>query len=233
MEIFGSIVAEVVKFVALPSALLAVAMLLVKLRKEVPFVRVTEVQQLEAARLLRQAGTSDGSGELHPYERGVLYRILAKSKFVSIREMDLLFELPDPYQHIDRLTTTKRFLDRKEIPGEPIFRFVRHYRRAWCRRIARWAVTGAYFAFALLAFLPLLAQGLYQILYVPHEVSVEEFSQISGYLLGLLVFTLPLFGYLAVSCLLWLWRMRRAEGLVGALDEFAAKNKAKVPMYHE
>ncbi|MDE0272526.1 MAG: hypothetical protein OXP11_15140 [Gammaproteobacteria bacterium] len=233
MEIYESAVAGVLRFVGLPSALLALAVLLVKLRKEVPFVRITEAQQLEAAGLFRRAGTVDGSGELHPYEKGVLYRILAKSKFVSMREMDLLLELPDPYQHIERLTTTKRFFDWREMPGEPVFRFVRRYRRAWCRRIARWVVTGAYVAFACLAILPVLAQGLYHMLYVPHEVSFEEFSRISGDLLILLVFTLPFFGFLSGSCLLWLWRMRRAEALIDALGEFAAKGKAKAPMNHE
>ncbi len=199
METYGLIVAEVLRFATLPSAILAVAVLLVKLRKEVPFVRITEVQQLEAARLLRQTGTSDGAGELHPYEKGVLYRILAKSRFVSMREMDLLLKFPDPYQYIDRLTTTKRFLDRREVPGEPVFQFVRHYRRAWCRRIARTVVTGVYIAFALLAIFPMLATSFYHMLYVPHEVSVEEFSGVSGYLLSLLVFTVPFFGSVALA----------------------------------
>ena len=40
------------KFVALPGAVFSLVFLLSKLRREMPFVRTTEAQQLEAARLL-------------------------------------------------------------------------------------------------------------------------------------------------------------------------------------
>ena len=228
MEIFELVVDYGLKFVAFPSAVLAVILLIVKLRKEVPFVRTTEAQQLEAARLLRSVDSSDGSGELHPYEKGLLYRILAKSRFVSIPEMELLLKLPDPYQHIDRLMTTKRLFDRRAVQDEPVFRFVWRYRRSWTRAVARWVVTGAYFVFALLALLPLLAVAGYHGLYALAVVSADEFSKLAGDLFTLLGVWLPVFGYLALSCNWWHGQMRRAENLIEAQDDFAAENKAKV-----
>lgn len=63
--------------------------------------------------MLRSAGASDRTDALHPYEKGLLYRIVGKSRLVSIRERDLALQLPDPYQHVDRLVSTRRFFDRK------------------------------------------------------------------------------------------------------------------------
>ena len=227
MEYLDLIVDYGLSFVAVPSAVLAVAVLIMKLRKEVPFVRTTETQQLEAARLLRSTDGSGASEGLHPYEKGLLYRILAKSRYVSIREMDLLIRLPDPYQHIDRLAETKRLFDRKEAQDETVFRFVRRYRRRWRRGTAKGVVTVAYFLFAILALLPLLAVAVYHGLYVPDVVTMNEFSTIAGDLFTLLAVSLPVFGYLALSCTWWLGRMRRAENLIKAQAGFADENRVK------
>ena len=205
-----------VKFVALSGAVLTVVLLVLRLRREMPFARTTEAQQLEAARLLR-LGTSDGSESLHPYERGLLHRILAKSRFVSVQEMDLLLRLPDPYQHIDGIASVRGLFDAKEREAGFPFRFAGRYRsRRWRKAAARF-MGGMYFVFGWVALLPVLALGVYHIVYVPQAVSAEGFSRMAVELIKLASFTLPVFGYLAFECLRWADRMRSAERLVEAV----------------
>ena len=148
---------------------------------------------------------------------------LARSRFVSVREVDLALQLPDPYRHIDRLVSTRRFFDRTVKQGEPVFRFRPLYRAGWRRRFAQGVVLVAYFAF--LAGLPAIAVAFYG-WYVPDVVPAEEFSRITGDHVVLLGFSLLLYGYLAFGCILWLGRMYRAESLVAAERDFIAANRA-------
>ena len=209
------IVEFAVTIAGVPGAALGLWLLVMKVKKEIPFVRTTEAQQLQAARLLRSPGASDGSEGLHPYERGLLYRVLAKTKFVSIREMELLLQLPDPYEHLDRLTSTRRFFDQGEAQAGSEYSFVECYRSAGRRRAAWRLVTVGYFTSAFLAVLPLLAVGFYRLLYVPEEVTVEQFLEIAGGLLSLLVISLPVFGYLVLECRWWLCGMRNTRNKPG------------------
>ena len=217
------------KFVALPSAVIGLVMMVVRFRKELPFVGTTEAQQLEAARALKLSASSDGPDALHPYEKGLLYRMLAKSRFVSIREVDRALQLPDPYEHVRRLMSTRRFFDNEEAQGEPVFRFVPRYRVGWRRRIAKRVVEVAYYAFALLALAPVIAAAGYYQWYVPDVVPAEQFSEVAAYLYRLLAMSLPLFGILAVCCLLWIARMHRAERLVAAERALMAATDAATP----
>ena len=194
-----------------------------------PFVRTTEAQQLEAARLLRPDGTSDGSGRLHPYEKGLLYRILAKSRFVSIGEMELLLQLPDPYRHIDRFASVRSLFEAEEARSGPEFRFAGRFRAKAFRVTAGRFVSGTYFVFAFLALLPLFAVAVYYLLYVPETVSVDQFPRIAGELYRLTAISLPVFGYLALECIWWLGRMRRAESLLEAVRELASKENPGRP----
>ncbi len=117
------------KLLAVPAAFLAIAVLAFRLRKEIPLVRTSAAEQLQAAKLLRSIGADDGSGAVHAYEQGLLHRILTKSRTLSIREVDFLFKLPDPYQHLDGLAATKGFFERRADFEAPTFRFARRYRR--------------------------------------------------------------------------------------------------------
>ena len=129
------------KFLALPCAVLMVVVLVQRLRRGMPFVRTTEAQQLEAARLLRTE-TADGATSLHPYEKGLLYRILARSRFVSIREMELLLQLPDPYRHIDVLASVRCLFDAEETQGGWPFEFAGRYGSPAWRQVAGRTVGG-------------------------------------------------------------------------------------------
>ncbi|MCY3811189.1 MAG: hypothetical protein OXH15_05285 [Gammaproteobacteria bacterium] len=213
------------RFVALPGAALTLVLLFLKLRRETPFVRTTEAQQLEAARLLRSGG--DGPANLHPYEKGLLYRILAKSRFVSPREVELLLRLPDPYRYIDRLASVRALFEETEARCGPAFRFAGRYRSAGWRKAAKRVVSVAYFAMAFAACLPVLAIAVYQLLYVPEAVSPEQFAGIAIELWKLAAISLPVFGYLAFECVRWLSRMRRAEELLEAVAAFAAAEDAE------
>ncbi len=217
-SLIEQIAEHALKFMALPSALLAVVVVIMKLRKEFPFMRITEVQQLEAARMLRSSETADQANVLHPYEKGLLYRILAKSRVVSMHEVARALELPDPHWHIERLASTRRFLDHRRDLDVPLsrFRFRRRYRPPWRRNLAQVLVLIVYFFFGFIAMLPALLAVQYYSLYIPDAKTLEHFFEIAADLLVLLVVTLPFFGYFAWGCLRWLRAMYGAERLVEA-----------------
>ena len=223
------IVAEYgLKFMALPAAALSLALLFQKLRKEVPFIRTNEVQQLEAARLLRSDGTTNGPGSLHPYEKGLAYRILAKSRSVSIPEMELLLQLPDPYQHIERLASVRSLFDPVKSPSAG-FSFAGRYRSKARREAAMRLFRGAGYLLGFLALVPVLALAAYHLRYVPQIVAPEQFSGIAAELLKPGVVWFVVFGHLAFECGLWRRRMHRAESLFEAVRNFVGNQKAGNP----
>lgn len=185
-----------------------------KLRNQIRFFRVTEMQQLEAIQSLRSMSASGESGGLHAYEKGLLYRILSRSRHVCFREMEVLLKLPDPYQHIDRLPGIRgrmRIPDSGQTQDEPTFRFFGRYRSERYRMAAKGIVTVLYFIFAVLAIGP-LAFASYA------NLNLGDLRE-----LRLLVVCVILFGYGAWCCLFWLDRTRSAENL----DQALRKSKAE------
>lgn len=204
------------KFLALPCAVLMFVVLVQRLRRGMPFVRTTEAQQLEAARLLRTE-TEDGSASPHPYEKGLLYRMLARSRLVSFREIDLLLQLPDPFRYIDVLASVRGLFDAEERHGGWPFEFAGRYGSPAWRKVAGRIAGGAALLLAPAAVMPVFAVPVYHLLYVPETVSVEQFRGIAVELAKLAALSLLVFGYPAVECARWLVRMQRAEGLVEAV----------------
>ena len=217
------------KFLALPAAALSLVLLFQRLWKEVPFIRTNEVQQLEAAGLLRSDGTTNGLGSLHPYEKGLVCRILAKSRLVSIPEMELLLQLPDPHRHIDRLASVRSLFEPVESASGAGFSFGGRYRSKAVREAAMWLFKGAGYLLGFLAMVPVLAVAAYHLHYVPHTVAPEQFSSIAAELLKLGVAWFVVFGHLSLECGWWLRRMHRAESLYEAVRTFVGKQKAGNP----
>ena len=174
---------------------------------------------MEAARLLRSE-TVDGSASLHPYEKGLLYRMLARSRLVSFREMDLLLRLPDPFRYIDGLASVRGLFDAEERHGGWPFEFAGRYGSPAWRKVAGRIVGGVALLLALAAVMPVFAAPVYHLLYVPETVSAEQFRGIAVEFVKLAGVSLLVFGYPAVECARWLVRMRRAENLVEAVRGF-------------
>lgn len=195
-------------------------LLFYKVRREIPFVRVTETQQLEAARWFLDQ--RDGAEALHEYTKGLASRTLVKSPWVTAHEVEFLLRLPDPYEHVSRYAALRPFFEPFAGAGCSGMRFVERYSSRRLRAFQKGGATFLYFLFAALAFSPLLLLHVHRLVPVVDGVPALNFASNATDVLIMFAFTLVFFGYFALEMLLWGVKLGRAEKLVDASNVLVA-----------
>ena len=180
--------------------------LIINVWKMMPYRQITEIDQLSAAKDVLDKKSNSFVENLHPLTKELASKVIARSDFISAREMEYLLKLEDSHQCIKDFVISKNCFKPIAEKSKQELEFAGHYSSKRVRNCVKWLSVGLYFAFAFSAVLPFLV--------------VEELVS-SSYGFMLLVLMVPSAIYLAWSSGNFYVKIYRAEKLQYASKAYA------------
>lgn len=99
------------------------------------------------------------SQNIHPFPLEKGYQAIAGTNTVKASEVEYILTLEDPVQCLKDYVLSKQLMDKMDTTGDLKLSFRKKYSKRWSRRWRKVMYISFYFAFAIIAFCPLLIQS--------------------------------------------------------------------------